>query len=204
MKLVFTWIQWCGKWTQARLLVEKFWFTLLEMWWEFRKIINSWSELWNEIKEIVSKWYQVPWEYWIKIMENAINDNIKKENIIFDAFIRNDWNKEIFDRLLPDYKVIFFNLSIEKAKERLLWRMFDKNTWETFMAWITHNPKTGVKLIKRDDDKDEVAILKRIQEYEEKTLPILEIQKKEWKVIEINADQSIEDVANEMIEKLEL
>jgi adenylate kinase family enzyme len=32
-------------------------------------------------------------------------------------------------------------------------------------------------LVKRDDDKDELAVLKRIQEYEEKTLPIVELQK---------------------------
>jgi hypothetical protein len=38
------------------------------------------------------------------------------EKIIFDGFIRNDWNKEIFDRILPDYKVLFFNLDVETAK----------------------------------------------------------------------------------------
>jgi hypothetical protein len=44
----------------------------------------------------------------------------KDENIVFDAFIRNEWNKEIFDRVMPDYKVVFFNLSKEKSMQRLL------------------------------------------------------------------------------------
>lgn len=56
------------------------------------------------------------------------------ENIIFDGFIRNDWNKDVFDRILPNYQVVFFDLSIEKAKTRLLGRMFDSKTGETFLA----------------------------------------------------------------------
>lgn len=201
MKLVFTGIQWCGKWTQARLLVEKYGFKLLEMWNEFRKIVSSWTELWNKVKSILNSWAQVDADIWKEIMENVLLSQTD-ENIIFDWFIRNERNKEIFDRLLPDYKVIFFELSVEKAKNRLLGRMFDTTTWETFPQGTTHNPKTWDLLVKRDDDKDEKAILKRISEYEDKTLPILEIQKQEGRVIEVNADQDIASVFAEIEEKL--
>lgn len=202
MKLVFTWIQGCWKWTQARLLVEKYGFTLLEMWWEFRKIISSWTSLWKELKEIMDAWFQVPWELWIKVMETAIENNLNSENIVYDAFVRNTWNKEIFDRLLPEYKVIFFELPIDKAKNRLLGRMYDEKTWETFPTWTIVNPISWDKLVKRNDDKDENAILKRIEEFENKTLPIVELQKKENRVITINADQNIESVFNELVTKL--
>lgn len=202
MKLVFTWIQGCWKWTQARLLVEKYGFTLLEMWWEFRKIISSWTSLWKELKEIMDAWFQVPWELWIKVMETAIENNLNSENIVYDAFVRNTWNKEIFDRLLPEYKVIFFELPIDKAKNRLLGRMYDEKTWETFPTWTIVNPISWDKLVKRNDDKDENAILKRIEEFENKTLPIVELQKKENRVITINADQNIESVFKELVTKL--
>ena len=202
MKLVFTWIQGCWKWTQARLLVEKYGFTLLEMWWEFRKIISSWTSLWKELKEIMDAWFQVPWELWIKVMETAIENNLNSENIVYDAFVRNTWNKEIFDRLLPEYKVIFFELSIDKAKNRLLGRMYDEKTWETFPTWTIVNPISWDKLVKRNDDKDENAILKRIEEFENKTLPIVELQKNENRVITINADQNIESVFKELVTKL--
>ena len=62
-----------------------------------------------------------------KIMETAIQ-NQTAEKIIFDGFIRNDWNKEIFDRILPDYTAICFDLSEEKSKQRLLGRMFNQTT----------------------------------------------------------------------------
>ena len=194
MKIVFTGIQWCGKWTQARILVENYGFKLLEMWNEFRKLVASWTELWNKVKAIIDSWAQVDAELGKQIMENVLLSQTD-DKIIFDGFIRNDWNKEIFDRLLPEYKVLFFNLDIETAKQRLLGRMFDPKTWETFPAWTISNPKTWETLVKRDDDKSESAILKRISEYEEKTLPIVEIQKSEWKVIEVNAKWSIEEVS---------
>lgn len=201
MKLVFTWIQWCWKWTQARLLVNKYWFKLLEMWNEFRKLVSSWTELWNKVKEIIDSWAQVDAELWKNIMENVLKSN-NDENIIYDWFIRNNRNKEVFDKIILDYKVIFFKLSVEKAKERILWRMFDKKTWETFPFWTIHNPKTWDILVKRDDDKDETAILKRISEYEEKTLPIISLQIKEWKVIEINADDLINNIHDNIVSKL--
>jgi len=169
MKLVFTWIQGCWKWTHWRILVEKYWYTLIEMGWEFRKVIESGSELWKELKEIMDKWYQVPWDLWKKIMEEAINNNIEKEN----------------------------------ALGRLLWRMYDTETWETFPSGTQVNPKTWNKLIRRSDD-NEAWILKRIDEFVEKTLPIVKIQEQEWRVIKINSDQSIEDVSKEVISKLGL
>lgn len=169
---------------------------------EFRKIIASQSELWQKLKEVMDAWYQVPGELWIQVMEEAVKNHLHIENVIFDAFVRNNWNKEIFDRMLPEYQVIFFELPTEKAKERLLGRMFDKETGETFPSGTTVNPKNGNTLVKRDDDKDENAILKRIEEFETKTLPIVEIQKQENRVITINANQAIENVFEEMITKL--
>lgn len=194
MKIVFTWIQGCGKGTQARVLVENHGFTLLEMGNEFRKLVASGSELGERVKAVMNSWAQVDADLGKEVMEQVVATQ-KAEKIIFDGFIRNEWNKEIFDRILPDYKVLFFNLDVETAKHRLLGRMYDPKTGETFGAWTLTNPKTGDTLIKRDDDKDEQAILKRISEYETKTLPIVDIQKSEGKVIEINAKGTIEEVS---------
>ncbi len=204
MKLVFSGIQWCGKWTQARLLEEKHWAKILEMWGEFRRVISSGNELWETLKEIMNRGDQVNWELGWKVMEDAI-ENVMKEYsdsiIVFDGFIRNDWNKEIFDRLLPDYQVVLFELSEEKSKQRLLGRMFNKTTGETFMVGTTHDPETWEELIRRADDNEE-GILKRIQLYKDLTLPVVEVQREEWRVIEVNADQSIGEVFAELEQKL--
>jgi adenylate kinase family enzyme len=79
--------------------------------------------------------------------------------------------------------------------------MYDPKTWETFPTGTEINPKNGNQLIKRKDD-NEASILKRIEEYTEKTLKIVDEQKKEGKVIEIDADWTPEAVHQEIITKL--
>ena len=206
MKLVFTGIQGCGKGTQARLLVEKHGFKLLEMGGEFRRVIASGSKLWKQIQELYDRWDQITAELWVAVMEDAVQniiDNHNDENIIFDAFIRNDWNIEIFNRLIPDYQVILFQLSEEKSKQRLLGRMFNPKTGETFMTGTMVDPKTWDELIRRADDNEQ-WILKRIDLYNDVTLPVVRMQRQEWRVIEINADQPITDVFAELESKLGL
>ena len=202
MYLVFTWIQGCWKWTQAKLLVEKYWYTALEMWKELRNIASSWTEVWNKLKSILESWALVSPDFVWEVMKEILSKQTSK-NLILDWFVRNEWNKKTLEEIFPDYKVVFFELSKEKAIERLLWRMFDPITWETFPSWTTINPKTWNTLIKRWDD-NEAWILKRIDEFMNNTLPIARIQEQEWKVIKINADQSVEEVGIEMIKKLGL
>ena len=191
MKLAFVWIQWCGKWTQGRILAEKYWFKVLELWTEFRNIIKSWSELGEKIKELVNNWMQVTEELWREVMEKILTENTD-ENIIYDGFVRNKWNLEVFNNFVKDYKVVLFEIDLNKAKNRLYSRMYDLETWETFPGDMTVNPKNWNKLVKRDDDKDLEAIKRRFSEYIEKTLPVVEAQQKQWIVYEINADQEIE------------
>lgn len=203
MKLVFTGIQGCGKGTQGRLLQEKYGFEIVEMWGELRKVIASWSELWKKLKEVMDAGYLVSDELWAEVMSGAIQNYAGKENVIFDAFIRLPWNKEVFDSYLSEYKVVFFDLSQEKAKQRLLGRMYNPKTGETFPFGTDIDPKTWDTLEKRKDDNED-SILKRIEEYVNKTLPIVEAQRWEWRVIEINADQGIEDVFAKLESKLGL
>lgn len=203
MKLVFTWIQGCGKWTQARILEKKYGFKILEMWTEFRNFIKSGTELWNQIKEVVERWQQVPEELGKKLMESILLEH-KDENIIYDGFIRNDWNLELFESIIKDYKVVLFELDLIKARDRLYNRVYDPETWETFSSDVEINPKTGNKLIRRDDDKNIDSVKRRFNEFVEKTLPTIEKQQKKWIVVEINADQEIEAVTRDIEERLGL
>ena len=176
------------------------------MWGEFRRVIASKSELGLKIQEQYDRGDQISPDLGVAVMEDAVENIIKNhsdEDVIFDAFVRNDWNKEIFDRILPDYQVVLFQLSEEKSKQRLLGRMFNPKTGETFMTGTSVDPKTGDELITRADDNEE-GILKRIQLYKDVTLPIVEQQVKEGKIIEVNADQSIDKVFAELVEKLGL
>lgn len=202
MKIVFTWIQGCGKGTQARLLIEKYGFKLIEMGGALRDIGKEDTDLGKLVRETIDAGHQVSPAIVADVIKSVVLNEID-DNVIYDGFVRNMGNKETMDSVLPSYTVVFFNLSKEKSMQRLLGRMYDPLTGETFISTTTHNPKTGTLLIKRADD-NEASILTRINAFVDYTLPVVEAQKKEWKVVEINADQSIEAVFAEIEKKLEL
>ncbi len=193
MKIVLIWIQWSWKWTQARILEKNFWFKLYETWTALREIASKDTPLWKLVKTTIESWKQVEPKIVEDILQEVINDNIW-QNLILDWFVRNEWNKLSVDKIVWDYKVIFFNLDENEAKKRLLWRMYDKETWETFPAWTTINPRNWNILTKRADDEEE-AINTRIKLFFDVTIPIVEQYKKEWKLIEINAKWTIEDIS---------
>ncbi len=198
MHIVFIWIQGSWKWTQSRILQEEKWFESFETGQALRNITKQDTDLWKLVKETIETGKQVTPD----IVENILKDYIKtanSDNIIFDGLVRNIWNKETADNILDkDYKVVFFDLDEKEAMKRLLWRMYNPKTWETFMSWVDIDPKTWDKLVKRSDD-EENSIKQRIKEFYEKTLPVVELYEKEWKLIKINANQSVDKVTNEIL-----
>lgn len=202
MKLVFTGIQGCGKGTQARILVEQYGFTLLEMGQCLRDVASSGTELWIKVKTTIESWALVTPDIVGEIMKETLEKQTN-DKLILDGFVRNQWNKDSLDAITKNYKVVFFNLSKDKAIDRLLGRMYNPTTGETFPSHVKVDPTTGEKLVKRKDD-NEASILKRIDEFMTQTLPTVETQREEGMVIDINADQSVEQVAAEIKEKLGL
>ncbi len=201
MNYVFIGIQWSGKWTQARLLEENYGFKLFESGWALRDIAAEDSELGRLVKTTIDAGDQVSPEIIEDIIKDILENKLDGKSAIFDGFVRNIGNKETADNVLWDYTVVLFELSEQKAKSRLLGRMYNPSTGETFMAWTTVDPNTDEDLIQRADDVEE-AIIKRIDLYIERALPLLDEYRKQGNLIEINADQSIDKVFSELTEKL--
>lgn len=200
MHYILIWVQGSGKWTQAKKLVENNGFSTFSTWDALRVHVRNDTDLWKKVKGIMADGWLVDdgviWE--------IVTDFLEKDEsgrILFDGIPRNKEQKGMFDTLVSDYKVIFFKLDESVARGRLLWRMFDPETNETFVTWTKINPETGTTLVKRKDDNEE-AISKRIDLFFNETMPILEEYRQEWRVIEVNADQAINDVFAEMVEKL--
>ena len=202
MIFVTIWIQWSWKWTQGRILVDNHWFELYESGQALREIAKKDTPLWRDIKATIDAWDHVTPEKIEAILKDII-DSSKSENVIFDWFVRNIWNKGTFDKIIWDYKVLNFNLPKEVSIERLTTRMYDPETWETFMAGTKVNPKNWNELVKRQDDNID-AIMKRIDLFYDKTIPALEALREEGRVIEIDALWTPEEVTKEILNKLNL
>jgi len=200
MFLVFIWIQGSWKWTQARILSDKLWFDIFETWQILRNIATQVTKLWKLVRQTIQAWKQVT----PSIVEDIIKDYLQKttyKDIIFDWLVRNIGNKKTADKILGDYKVVFFDLDQDTAMKRLLWRMYNPKTWETFPAWTITDPKTWDKLIKRSDD-EENAIKQRIKEFFDKTMPVIKEYEKNWNLIKINANQPINKVTEDILNSL--
>lgn len=209
MFIILSWVQGSGKGTQWRILKDKFWFKIFETGAELRKHIAENTEIWKKVKSIIEAWNLV----WIDIIEEIIRDFIHnlnaQDNIIFDWIPRNKDQKDLMDKLLSkyEYKVLSLDLPKEKVEKRLLGRRscdtckkvfpasYDSDKCDNCVTW---------KLIKRTDDSDENAIKIRINIFFDETLPLIKEYSKEWKLVEINADNTIENVTEEIISKLNL
>lgn len=193
MKIIFIWIQWSGKWTQWRILVEKHGFKIYETGTALREIASQNTPLWQLVKSTIDAGKQVSPEIVEDILQEVMNQN-KWQKLILDGFVRNEGNKLSADKIVGEYTVVFFDLPETDAKARLLWRMYDKESGETFPAGTQINPKNWNILVKRADDEEE-AINERIRLFYEKTMPIVDLYREQGNLIEIDAKGTIEEIA---------
>lgn len=124
-------------------------------------------------------------------------ENHTGNTIVFDGIPRTLEQLELFEKVFPEYFVIFLDLDKEEAIRRLANRRIDPTNGMSFPADFDGNfsPYTGVKLETRADDNKE-AVQKRIASFYHNTLPLLA----EWaargkRVYRIDASKNIEEVA---------
>lgn len=189
-------IQWSGKGTQARKILETFpEYVLFETGEELRREAKRGTQMGNEIKAIIEAWQLVKTEYVRAVLEVFLTSH-PDTPILFDSVIRSKEQNEILSSIIPEFDVIFLELSEEKAIDRLSKRRIDPETNEGFGADFTGdtNPKTGNKLITRFDDTPE-NIRNRINWSIRDTLPLIGIWRSEGHTIHtIDASESVDTV----------
>lgn len=203
MYIVLAWIQGSGKWTQARILEKKFNFEIFDTGWHIRELAKEDSEIWREIKKRIDAWNLVSIEILEQVVWNFIKNHKKDDNIIFDWIPRSLEQKDFFDKIVTDFKIIYLNLSKEEAENRVIWRKICFSCQATYPRNYEHKfcEKCGWKLWVRVDDSDDEALQKRINIFFTETVPVIEAYRSEWKVIDIDASLEPEEV-NKQIEKV--
>ena len=166
MDIILAWMQGSGKWTQWKLLAQKFWYKIFETWKELRKIRDSWTELWHKVKERIDNWHLVDTQLIMEILEDFLKNYSENEKILFDWLPRNLEQHTEFRKVMQKFwrhpKLFYISLSKEDALKRLLWR------FECVWIDTTNNPlitkEECVKLwwsVKVRDDDTQEAIEKR-------------------------------------------
>jgi adenylate kinase len=179
--LILFGIQGAGKGTQAKALAERYSLYIFETGAQLRNIMKGKSVLGQTVREIVQRGDLVPNEIVMKIVEHFLYDISPSNFVLFDGIPRSLLQKETFDLLLREKKRTAKGIFLEVPKNEVMKRMKDRG---------------------REDDTNEV-IERRIKNYEDETLPVIQAYKEEGKILRINGFQPLEDVSKDIFCALE-
>lgn len=182
--LILVGIQGSGKGTQARILAEKFGYQIFETGAALRAIAKEDSDLGHKVKEITNRGDLVPNDIVMEIVEDFLSKHDSDKPVIFDGIPRSEAQRQSLEKLLESHDREFAVLEIQLSEEEAMKRMMQRAEQEG-----------------REDDTPEV-MRKRIENFHQYTAPLLEIWKQQGRVIEIDGEQSIQDVTSEILEKL--
>jgi len=167
-----------GKGTQSEKLIARFKFVHLSTGDLLRAEIAKGSELGLKAKQLMDRGDLVPDEVVIGMIANKLQENQNAAGFIFDGFPRTSAQAEALDHLLEkNHTSIHRMISLEVEKSELIQRL------------LLRGASSG-----RADDKNESIIENRINEYNNKTLPLKEYYQKQNKLSSIQGVGSIDDI----------
>ncbi|KAK3625895.1 bifunctional uridylate/adenylate kinase [Elasticomyces elasticus] len=134
------------------------------------------SEFGDMIKTYIKEGQIVPMEVTIQLLENAMTHAIEKDNkrkFLIDGFPRKmDQAIAFEEKVVPSKFTLFFDVSEEEMRKRLLKR----------------GETSG-----RSDDNEE-SITKRFRTFVETSMPVVEMFEKEGRVVKVDARKGPEEV----------
>lgn len=175
MNIIFLGPQGSGKSTQAKMLADHLNLPYIEMGQIFRDKSQEEGDIAKQIKASLEAGELVPDEIAVKTLNEKLEAPDCQNGFILDGYPRNQYQ---MDGLKSKIDVVFYvKVSDTEAVNRLFLRG-------------------------RHDDTEEL-LKRRLEIYHEKTEPLLKNFKNQGILIDINGEQSIEDVAADIIKKID-
>lgn len=176
-----------GKGTQSQKLLEKYNLGYIATGDILREEIREGSELGLKAKAIIEHGGLVSDEIIVQIIEKKIQTNSQLDGFIFDGFPRTFVQAYILEGLL---------LKLHTSLNVLLSLEVPRN--ESVMRLLERGKTSG-----RSDD-NEAVINNRLDEYENKTLPVLDFYKERGKYVGINGVGNIDEVFTDLTDTINL
>jgi len=202
-------VQGAGKGTQAQLLSEEFNIPHISTGDLFRAMKTQDTPLAREVQALMAQGALISDEITNRMVEERLKEADAQSGAIFDGYPRNVDQAAVLVNLLEkkDQKIaatILMELDRDIAFKRAEGRRYSQDKSRVYNVYF-NPPKVegiddvdGQPLFQREDDKPE-AVNERIDTFYEVTMPIIPYYKSEgMRVVEINADQSIDAVKNDV------
>ncbi|HET9946646.1 MAG TPA: nucleoside monophosphate kinase [Patescibacteria group bacterium] len=177
MKLILIGIQGAGKSTQGNLLRDGLSLPYLSTGHILRAISKEKTKLGRYIKETINAGILVPDDIMIPMVEDYLNRAEYEKGYIMDGFPRTVEQAEKFRNGID--RVIYLKVSDREA----LWRLSFRDAGDR-------------------EDETITAIRKRIELFHQFTEPVLEFYRKKGLLVEIDGEQSIEEIHQEIMKKI--
>lgn len=175
-----------GKGTQSENLINKYGLVHLSTGDILRSEIARDSALGRKAKAVMERGELVGDDIVIGMIETKLDENAKAKGFIFDGFPRTAAQAVALDDLLQKKGTgISAMLALEVENEELIKRL------------LLRGQSSG-----RPDDRDENVIRRRIQEYNDKTLPLKKYYSEQGKFHAIQGVGSIDDIFQALVNRI--
>ncbi len=181
--------QGAGKGTQAARLASAFNLLHLSTGDIFRALMMTDSELAGKVRSYIDQGVLVPDDLTASVLFAALDDRARiaqPKGALFDGYPRNAAQAEVLDNTIADrgdelVAVIHLDVPLDVLRERIAGRAAEEG---------------------RSDDTPE-ALERRLQIYFDETRPLIDRWRSEGIVVDIDGDQTVEDVASDIRSALE-
>jgi adenylate kinase len=194
-----------GKGTQGKTLQQDFHLPYFATGDILRAAVKEGTEVGSKAKEYMERGDLIPDEVIIEVIGERVQQEEASDGFILDGFPRTVPQAEALDEEMDDLgRTITAAILIEVPEEEIIRRLGGRRTCEKDPSHIYHMefdpPKEdeicdvdGGRLIVRDDDKPEV-IKRRLEQYKEKTEPLIDNYDQRGALLRVDGKQPPEEV----------
>ncbi|WP_440113147.1 adenylate kinase [Paenibacillus sp. QZ-Y1] len=212
MNILFMGPPGAGKGTQADVIVKEFGIPHISTGDAFRLAIKQGTPIGLKAKEYMDQGLLVPDDVTIGIVEERLQQPDCREGFLLDGFPRTLSQAEALDGILDRLNsgldhVINLKVDRNKLLARLTGRRICKNCGATYH--VVFNPpkqegtcdKCGGELYQRSDDNEE-SVGTRLDEYINKTAPLLTFYENKGLLRQMDGEQDIDQVSQQIVSLL--
>ncbi len=208
-KYIIIGIQGCGKGTQTQLLQRDFDLVHISVGEIIRWHIENHTKLAARIHRLVNAGTLVPDDVVEQIVHRRLEEHDWNYGFVLDGFPRNVPQAEFLMESYDVDNVIHITISDEVVLQRVLARRLCSKCGLDY-NFIYHRPAAkdicdicGGELVRREDD-NEHSVRERINHYHLKTEPVLDLFRTKKLMVDIDGDDTPENIQSSIRRKLAL
>jgi adenylate kinase len=202
-----------GKGTQAAILADKTGLVHITTGELFREAIRQETELGKQAKVYYDRGQLVPDHLTIAMLLERLSQGDCAGGCILDGFPRTLEQANALDEALAQEgraidKVVYIQAPQNELLSRLSGRWSCRQCGRVYHERF-HPPRQagrcdqcGGELYQREDDKPETA-RKRLEVYAQQTAPLIDYYRARGKLVEVDGDRSVEEVAGSLLAAVE-